>query len=58
MIPSEYAKKCYFRELRKCRYYGGEMVAKKDLDKCIPVFTEEMMEDGLGGIENRVQYNQ
>lgn len=40
-IPAEYARDCYFFELDFCKVNSGEMIAKKDMDKCLPVFIRE-----------------
>lgn len=44
VIPAEHASDCYFRELKKCDRFSGEMVPKIELEKCIPYFLKEKIE--------------
>jgi protein involved in sex pheromone biosynthesis len=45
MIPAEYASVCYFRELKKCDKFSGEMIPKVELEKCMPYFLKEEIEN-------------
>ena len=45
MIPAEYASDCYFRELKDCESTSGKMIPKSELEKCLPVFLREEIED-------------
>lgn len=45
MIPSEFASECYFKGLKKCQSDSGSIVNKSDLEKCLPVFIKELLEN-------------
>ena len=45
MIPARYASECYFRELRDCDSMSGKMIPKSELEKCLPVFLKEEIEN-------------
>jgi len=45
MIPAEHASDCYFRELKVCDGYSGEMIPKSELEKCMPFFLKEEIEN-------------
>lgn len=45
MIPAEYASDCYFRELKKCDSFSGEMIPKTELEKCVPYFLKEEIDN-------------
>jgi len=45
MIPAEYASDCYFRELKKCDSLSGETIPKTELEKCMPYFLKEEIEN-------------
>ena len=45
MIPSEYAKDCYFRELKDCESMSGKTILKSELNKCLPVFLRDEIQN-------------
>lgn len=45
MIPARYASDCYFRELKDCESMSGKMIPKSELEKCLPVFLKEEIEN-------------
>ena len=45
MIPTRYASDCYFRELKDCESTSGKMIPKFELEKCLPVFLKEEIEN-------------
>ncbi len=45
MIPAEYASDCYFRELKDCEGMSGKMIPRSELEKCLPVFLKEEIEN-------------
>ena len=45
MIPARYASECYFRELKNCASMSGKMIPKSELEKCLPVFLKEEIEN-------------
>ena len=45
MIPAMYASDCYFRELKDCDSMSGKMIPKSELEKCLPVFLKEEIEN-------------
>ena len=45
MIPARYASECYFRELKDCDSMSGKMIPKSELEKCLPVFLKEEIEN-------------
>jgi hypothetical protein len=45
MIPAEYASDCYFRELKACDSFSGEMIPRSELEKCMPFFLKEEIEN-------------
>ena len=45
MIPARYASDCYFRELKDCDSMSGKMIPKSELEKCLPVFLKEEIEN-------------
>ena len=45
MIPAEYASDCYFRELKDCESTSGKMIPKSELEKCLPIFLKEEIEN-------------
>ena len=44
MIPAEYASDCFFRELKACDSYSGEMIPRIELERCAPYFLKEQIE--------------
>lgn len=44
-IPAKYASDCYFRELKKCGSFSGEMIPKAELERCMPYFLKEEIEN-------------
>ncbi len=45
MIPARYASDCYFRELKNCKSTSGKMIPKSELEKCLPIFLKEKIEN-------------
>jgi hypothetical protein len=45
MIPAKYASDCYFRELKDCESLSGKKIPKTELEKCLPVFLKEEIEN-------------
>ncbi len=45
MIPAEYAQDCYFRELKNCEALSGKMIPKSELEKCLPVFLRDEIQN-------------
>lgn len=45
MIPSKYAKDCYFRELKDCKSMSGKTIKKSELNKRLPVFLLDEIHD-------------
>ena len=47
LIPAEYAKDCFFRELKDCKSNSDALIPREDLNKCLPVFLQETIEEEM-----------
>lgn len=45
MIPAEYASDCYFRTLKDCEILSGKTIPKSELEKCLPIFLRDEIQD-------------
>ncbi|MDD3284384.1 MAG: hypothetical protein PHZ07_02205 [Patescibacteria group bacterium] len=41
MIPAMYASDCYFLEFKDCNKFGGGIIPKSELEKCLPIYLKE-----------------